>query len=170
MKLASSLIINAPADDVWKVVAHDFHKIGEWASGVETSVINDAVHAPTDATVGGRVCTVPGFGQIRETFTEYDDANMQFTYEAKGLPFFVTDAQNGWTVEALGDNKTRVSFQANMQLVPVIGTLMAIPMKMQLIKLLDEATEELKYYVETGAIHPRKQKLIAKAKRAAATA
>ncbi|MEL6150237.1 MAG: SRPBCC family protein [Chloroflexota bacterium] len=170
MKLSSTVVINAPAEKVWQVVAHDFAKIGEWASGVEKSVINVEAATPEGATVGGRVCSVPGFGQIRETFTEYDEAGKTFTYEATGMPFFVTSAHNGWAVQAIDANTSRVSFNLEMNVLPLVGTLMAIPMKMQLTKLLDEATEELKYYVEIGEIHPRKQALIAKSARRAPAA
>ena len=66
-------------------------------------------------------------------------------------------------------DKPYVSFQAEMNLVPITGKLMAKPMKRQVIRLLDNATEELKYFVETGNVHPRKQKLIAKTLEAEST-
>ena len=158
MKLASELTINAPADQVWKVVAHDFAQIGEWASGVTRSRVNVDAEPLPDAHVGGRICTVPGIGEITETFTAYDERGRTFTYEATGMPFFVRRALNSWNVRALNDNTTQVTFQAEMKLLPVIGTVMGIPMKRQLVRVLDSATEELKHYVETGEIHPRKQR------------
>jgi len=162
MKLTSQTIVNAPADKVWAIVAHDFAKIGEWASGVAQSKINTSADVPVGATVGGRVCSVPGFGEIRETFIDYDEAGKTFTYAATGMPFFVTSAHNSWYVRAVDANTSDVSFQAEMKLLPLIGAVMAIPMKMQLTRLLDNATEELKYYAETGMLHPRKEKLKAK--------
>jgi carbon monoxide dehydrogenase subunit G len=167
MKLASQLKINAPAERVWKVVAHDFAQVGEWASGVAHSKANKNVPTPEGATVGGRVCNVPGFGTVTETFTSYDEVGKTYTFEATGLPFFVTKAFNSWRVRAVDANTTEVSFQAEMHLMPILGSLMAIPMKRQLTRLLDNATEELKYYMETGSIHPRKQKLSANAPQAA---
>ncbi len=109
------------------------------------------------------MCDVPGIGQIQDTFVAYDEAGKTFTYEATGLPFFVKQAHNSWVIRAITD----VTFQGNMMLLPVIASLMAIPMKMQLTRLLDNATEELNYYVETGEIHPRKQALVAKSARPA---
>lgn len=169
MKLTSQLTINAPIDHVWKVIAHDFAQIGEWASGVAHSTINTNVRAPEGATVGGRVCSVPGFGDITETFTAYDEVGKTFTYEATGMPFFVSSALNSWTVRPIDTNTTHVRFQAEMKLIPITGKLMAIPMKRQIIRLLDNATEELKYYVETGDVHPRKKQLLAKSPQVAAT-
>ncbi|MEM7348638.1 MAG: SRPBCC family protein [Chloroflexota bacterium] len=162
MKLSQDLTINAPVDRVWGIVAHDFDKIGEWASGVAHSTTNAEAVIPDGASVGGRVCSVPGFGDIHETFTAYDEEGKTFTYDATGLPFFVRRAENGWTIKAVGANRTRVSFSADMTLMPVIGTLMGIPMKSQMTKLLKNAVEELKHYAETGEIHPRKKALIEK--------
>lgn len=162
MKLSQDLTINAPADRVWRIVAHDFAKIGQWASGVAHSTINKVADIPEGAVVGGRVCAVPGFGEIHETFTAYDETSKTFTYDATGLPFFVRRAENEWVVQEIDSNTTRVSFSADMELLPVIGSLMAIPLKYQMTKLLQNAVEELKHYAETGEIHPRKQALLEK--------
>lgn len=162
MKLSSQLTIHASADKVWSVIAHDFARIGEWASGVAQSKVNIKANAPNGATVGGRVCSVPGFGDLEETFTHYDEAAKTFTYKATGMPFFVTSAQNSWYIQAIDAATTEVSFSLDMQLMPVVGTIMGIPMRIQLVRLLDNVTEELKHYIETGDVHPRKQKLIAK--------
>ncbi len=79
MKLASTLHIKAPAERVWQVVAHDFANVSHWASGVPKSGINTVAEVPEGAKVGGRVCDVPGFGKINETFIAYDEAGMTFT-------------------------------------------------------------------------------------------
>ncbi|MCA9890338.1 MAG: SRPBCC family protein, partial [Anaerolineae bacterium] len=156
MKLSREIIVNASADAVWKVLAHEFGSVGEWASGVAHSVANHALAIPEGATVGGRVCQVPGFGELNESFTAYDEQGKTYTFEAKGLPFIVRAAHNTWRVQPLGNDKCRVSFAAEMQLMPVVGLLAAVPMRVQLGTLLKNAVEELKYYVETGSIHPRK--------------
>lgn len=164
MKIARKITINAPADRVWKVVAHAFADVGLWASGIAHSVVNEAAAIPEGASVGGRVCNVPGFGEILESFTAYDEAGKTFTFEATGGPFIVRSAQSTWLVRALGANTTQVSFQSDLKLLPGIGLIMAIPMRMQLSRLLQNVVEELKYYVETGEIHPRKLKIAAQAK------
>ena len=63
MKIQKSTIINASVDDVWAVVAHDFEKVGLWSSAVVSSGVNPDAAAPEGATVGGRVCDVPGIGE-----------------------------------------------------------------------------------------------------------
>ena len=37
MKFTKSKVIDAPTDRVWKVVAHDFERVGEWSSAVAAS-------------------------------------------------------------------------------------------------------------------------------------
>ena len=165
MRIAKSITINAPADQVWKVVAHEFAQIGEWASAVAESEVNTNAIVPEGATVGGRVCQVPGFGEVHENFTAYDEAGKTYSFKINGLPFFVTSAHNSWVVKAIDASTTEVSFQGEVKMMPVIGSVMRIPLRMQLSTRLQNAVEELKYYVETGEVHPRKQKLLAKATR-----
>ncbi|MEL6405714.1 MAG: SRPBCC family protein [Chloroflexota bacterium] len=162
MKLARQTVINAPASEVWRVVAHDFAKIGTWATAVPKSVINTDVSIPEGAQVGGRICSVNGFGDIYETFTAYDEAGKTYTFEAVGMPFFVTSAHNTWQVKAIDQNTTHVSYEVEMKLMPIFNFLMSLPMKFQLNGLLDKTTEELKYFIEEGVPHPRKQKQLAK--------
>lgn len=163
MQLAKSIVIHAPADKVWTILGDNFASISEWASDVQRSAPNADLIAPTGAPVGGRVCHVPGFGDIYETFTDYDAVGKRYTYEATGMPFFVKAAHNSWQIEALDAHSCRVGFKAEMRLLPVIGTLMGVPMRIQLSKVLQNAVEELKYYVETGNLHPRKLKKLGKA-------
>ena len=163
MKITSQLTINAPIARVWKILAYDFATIGDWASGVEKSIINLKANVPEGATVGGRICQVPGFGDIIESFVHYDEDNKTYTYEATGMPFFVSKAFNTWRTRAIDAETTYVEFEADMQMMPVIGAVMSIPMRSQLTTILDNATEELKYFAETGYIHPRKQALVTKA-------
>ncbi|MEM8862159.1 MAG: SRPBCC family protein [Chloroflexota bacterium] len=160
MKLSSILKINAPADRVWQVIAHDFANISHWASGVPKSTVNVSAAALDGATVGGRTCDVPGFGKVNETFTAYNEAAKSFTYEAEGGPFFLRSAHNSWQVSPLNEHETEVSLAAELVLMPVFRTLMAPILRRQLNKIVAETTEELKYYVETGEIHPRKRALL----------
>lgn len=157
MKIQSQLHIKAPAPTVWRVVAHEFADIGRWASSIARSTPNQEAEVPVGAAVGGRVCEVPSFGHIKETFIHYDEERMTFTYLADGGPFFMESASNGWTVTPFSETESTVFFDAEMILKPGWHIIMALPMRWQINKILRETTEELKYYIETGSIHPRKQ-------------
>lgn len=156
MKFQNTLHINASADKIWSIVAHDFANIGRWASSIVSSGINPEAAIPDGADVGGRICHAPGFGDIKETFLHYDEGEKTFTYFAEGGPFFMKSAHNTWTVIPENDASAHVTFAAEMVMYPPFNWLMAIPMRMQINRIIKNTTEELKHYIEKGEIHPRK--------------
>ena len=79
------------------------------------------------------------------------------------MPFFVKNLVNNWQVTEQGNRQAAVNMKLNIDLMPVIGTLMAPMMKVQMGKLLGEAVEELKFFVENGKPHPRKVQAMQKA-------
>ena len=105
LHLSGRTMIHAPAQQVWHVLAHEFSSIGHWASAIPTSHGVSNLPVPAGAEVGGRVCAtaVPGFTDIQETFTSYDESSMHFAYQAtEGRPWFLKRAENHWFVHALG--------------------------------------------------------------------
>lgn len=167
MKIQSQLEIDAPAETVWYIVAHQFEQIGEWASNIASSARNNDAIIPKGADVGGRVCEVPGMGQIKETFTHFDNKKMSYTYIAGGGPFFMRSASNSWTVTAVNPNQSMVHFDAELIIKPPFRILLSLPIRWQINRLLRETTEELKFYIETGNIHPRKLAQLTKSGRLA---
>lgn len=162
MKFQKSIAVNADADRVWEVVAHDFADVGLWSSAVAASGPNLEAATPDGATVGGRVCATPGFGDLTETFIAYDEAGKSFTFRAAGLPSFITLAQNHVTVAPQGPERSEVTLSITMEtnaLGKVMGPMFAVKLKATLTTFLGE----LKAYVETGQISAKKQKMLAKA-------
>ena len=161
MQFQKSTIINAPVDRVWSVVAHGFDKVGEWSSAVADSGPNLDADVPEGATVGGRVCATPGFGDLTETFTAYSEADTEFTFQATGLPSFVTLAQNHVTVRPAGTNRSEVTLDITMEtnaVGKVMGPMFAIKLKQTLNTYLVELTN----YVERGEVSKKKAKQLAK--------
>ncbi|MEM7799468.1 MAG: SRPBCC family protein [Chloroflexota bacterium] len=156
MKFQDTLHINASAEKIWSTVAHDFANLSRWASSIESSGINHDAPVPNGADVGGRVCRAPGFGDIKETFLHYDEGGKTFTYFAEGGPFFMKSAQNTWTVISESDSTAKVTFAAEMVMHPPFNWLMAVPMRLQINRIIKNTAEELKHYIEKGEIHPRK--------------
>jgi hypothetical protein len=153
------ILINAPATKVWRILAHEFDTIGDWASAIPTSQGIAELPAPPGAPVGARVCStaVPGFGQIRETFTSYDDQGMSFSYEAtEGRPWFIKHAENHWVVRSLGPSTSEVEARAEVEVSLFPGVFLAPLMRFQLGRTGIQTFEELKHYVERGQVHPRK--------------
>jgi Polyketide cyclase / dehydrase and lipid transport len=116
--LTNSIIIDAPAERVWQVVAHRFDGIGEWATAIVASTAAGTVSPAGGAPVGGRVCHtgIRAVPQVTETVVEYDEAARTLTYEATaGMPAFVTMARNTWRVTPLGGGRAAVSFAARVE-------------------------------------------------------
>ena len=173
MEIKKSVIIDQSLDKIWKIMAEDYTRVGEWTSVIEFSKDNDAVKTRLEnAPAGGRVCTAPGFGDVRETITHFDEEDKYFRYQAdiSSMPFFVKGIANNWRFRSLGPKKTEVSSKVELELNTFPGALMAPIMRGQLVKASDTILEELKYYAETGNLHPRKLKALKKAGRTPATA
>ena len=111
--------------------------------------------------MGGRVCAtaVPGFADIQETFTSYDESSMHFAYQAtEGRPWFLKRAENHWVVRALGPETCEVDTRAEVDLPLLPGLFLAQLLKLQMGRVGVRSLEELKYYVEQHQVHPRKRK------------
>jgi polyketide cyclase/dehydrase/lipid transport protein len=100
MRMRAELVVNAPAEDAWVVVGERFGEIGEWSSAIIESVMDGA---PAVGQV--RTCRVAGFGPIaagviKERLTQFDPEAKSLSYEAAGLPWFITRAASRWSVHA----------------------------------------------------------------------
>ena len=160
MQFQKSIQIDADADRVWQIVAHEFDRVGEWSSAVQSSGVNEEAAVPEGATVGGRVC-VTDFGDLTETFTAYDEQNRTFTFQVTGMPSFITLAQNTVEVNPTGPNRSEVSLNIRMEtnsVGKVMGPMFAIKLKNTLNTFLGE----LKAFAEQGELSSRKQKQLAK--------
>ncbi len=160
MQVKRELTINASADKLWQIIGEDYNNVGDWTSEVPSSKPNPDLPAGE-----GRVCSTSGFGDAKETITEYDERRRALSYvaEVEKMPFFVRQMGNSWRIEARDDNRSVVHMHLKGDLLPVFSQLMGPIMKRQLAKSADTILEELKYYAETDKIHPRKQKQLATA-------
>ncbi|MDJ0753866.1 MAG: SRPBCC family protein [Ardenticatenaceae bacterium] len=155
MEVKRELTVNASAQTLWKILGEDYDRVGEWTSEVPTSKPN-----PDLPEGQGRVCSTEGFGDAKETITEFSprDRVLAYTAEIEKMPFFVKEMGNRWEVVPRGDKRALVKMHLKGRLLPVFAQLMGPVMKKQMAKSADTLLEELKYYAETGDIHPRKKK------------
>ncbi|MEM8709280.1 MAG: SRPBCC family protein, partial [Actinomycetota bacterium] len=151
----------APLDQVWRVVAHDFAEVGQWSSAVADSGPNVEASIPDGATVGGRVCATPGFGDLKETFTAYSEQDKEFTFHVTGMPSFITLAQNRVTVRPAGANRSEVTLNITLE-TNAVGKIMGPMFAIKLKATLNTYLEELTNYVERGEVSKKKAKQLAK--------
>jgi hypothetical protein len=145
-----SVAINKPVNDVWKAVYTDFTKVGDWATGVFFS------RPGKKEENADRVCKT-FTGVLYEKIISKDEKNHIMHVEAKGLPFFVKSMIGGYKLREISKSETEATFFVKIKTMPLIGTIMEIPMKMQLNKALSITLDDLKNYVETGKISSKKQ-------------
>jgi Polyketide cyclase / dehydrase and lipid transport len=160
--LTNEIVIDAPAGAVWRVIAFEFDRIGDWATAIPASKTHAAVGFPTvDAPVTGRIChtglrLVP---EVTETIVGYDEAAMTLTYEATGgLPSFVTLARNRWQVTAIAGDRARVSFQAQLRVRGLGGWLFRWWLLRRVGRDGRHLLDDLNHYVTQGTPSPRKQR------------
>lgn len=160
-QMQKSIDINAPADTVWATVTGEFGDVAKWSSGLAAS------HIIVDAQSGqatGRVCepypnSLFGNDPVEEELTELDHAIRCLTYRATKLPKGFRNAQNRWCIVETGANSCRLEISPTAEMNPFFGLLF----KASVGKIVSDALEELKHYLETGQLHPRKLKADAKA-------
>jgi hypothetical protein len=165
MELRSEIAVDAPAGAAWEILGERFHDIGSWAAPITSSCSVGHDGAVAGAT---RACSIASFGPfeagtIKERLIAFDSERMAFEYEAlEGMPSFVAQAVNRWSVHPLDDARSVVRIHATLTLrgpIVLLSWLLRWQMQRGGVRVL----EELRYYVEHGRPHPRKLAAVAKA-------
>ena len=155
MELHIETEINAPADKVWQILAHQFGDMADWTTTLSESRVVDASDYPNfkaapTAPVPARE-TTSSFAKAVEIITEYDEEKKQLTFDAVGLPPFMSSARNTQRVIAKGPNKSVVSFDFRIGLKHIFN-LMSPLLKSRFGKTMGGVQRELKVYAETGRV------------------
>lgn len=156
--------INAPAAEVWAVLAHEFAEIDKWSSTVRGSRVIDISEVPEgyevapSAPIPGRETASPA-GTFREIFTMYSDEQMELTFQADGLPSIITYMADTQRVIPLDDGRSLVTFDVTMAVSGIFRVFGPI-LKGRFASTFGLVQEELKIYIETG--QPAKQAQIEK--------
>jgi len=165
MKIATDIVIDKPIAVVWDVVGTQFGNAHVWAS----ALLHTRGHGEkiSEQVAASRTCEVRGMGRVQEKLLEFDPLGYSLTYKGvDGFPFFVGSAVNRWRLVAEGTG-THVYSDVEVITKGLTGTLMSSMMKMQMSGLMRTTLEDLKFYVESGRPHPRKQKTLAAAQKLA---
>ena len=159
MKIDKTFEVNAPAAKVWDILGPNYTRAGDWASSVFVSAPRAGMPQIAGASAAGRTCET-SLGPFTESIVAYDDERRHVAYTATGdkMPGFVRELKNAWTVDAIDANRSRVTMTLTADIKQPFRALMGWMMKRQFAKVLDEATDDLKVYAETGQPSPRKRK------------
>lgn len=144
MIIDQKIAVNVPAEEVWKLLWHQFENVGDWASTVNLSADRKAM-----GSVKGRTCTST-WGEISELVDKVDKENMSYTYHADGLPAMMKKAQSTWQVKATGENSSEVIAHLEIEFAPLPGFLMGWMLKPKMRKDINQTFEDLRVYINTG--------------------
>ena len=169
MQIERQITIEATPDKVWEVLGPRFDQVDAWASSVDRSTARAGHSQIPGAPMVGRTCETE-IGPVKEAITEYDEVRRIVAYSAHAekMPFFVKDMRNRWALASGQGGRTHVDMRMTAKLSFPFNLFMTPMMKLQMGKLLTNAIEELKFFVENGEPHPRKQKAARAALKAAA--
>ena len=142
--------INKPIEEVWRVVVDEFHNAHEWATGTPRCRKGEA------SEDFDRVCETES-GRLMDKITKIDSENHVLEFSVTGLPFFVRSVVSTWTLNPVSNTETELTMGPRIEVMPVIGTILQIPMKSALKKLYPGLLDDLAIYVETGKASARKQ-------------
>lgn len=167
MRLSGEVTIEAPADRVWEIAGHQFGSIGEWATAIEASRPDGPHAGQTAAPVAGRACEtgMRSFPTVSERIVAYDETNKTLTYVATGLPRFVREARNRWQISAAGPWRAHARFDGVLELHGVTGLLVAIPLRLWMLRVTKAVLDDLKHYAEHGTPSPRKERRLVRLNR-----
>lgn len=147
----ASTAVNAPAQEVWRILADEFVEVSRWAGGVLSSRVNPAaVEGVNGSPVGGRVCEVEGVGLTDERIVTFDaeQGAIGYSIRSEGLPSFVTSMTNTWTVVPDGQGRSRVDVRIKATTSGLLGAVGALPMGRMLGKASTGLLGDLKSYAE----------------------
>jgi len=155
MEIITKLTIEKNANDVWQVMGNQFDQIHIWASFFKDSKPSGEKKF-NEIDFSARETVVEG-GENSHSLDVFDSKNYILSYTVTvGAPPFADKAQAQWALESTNEHSCTASITVNMELKDMIPEEKAAEVKGWLSKSSEGMLEELKYYLETGKLHPRK--------------
>lgn len=145
--------INAPAEKVWQILAHQFADMADWTSTLSESRVVDVSELPSglkiapNAPVPARE-TTSSFAKAIEVISDYSEENMELRFEAANLPVILSTAANTQRVISKGANKSMITFDMNIGLRGIFKV-MAPLLSRRFQKTMGGVQRDLKMYAET---------------------
>jgi hypothetical protein len=170
MNTTKTITIDAAGDKVWDVFAHDFDNAYKWMASIPKSFGKDNGKKYEGSSSAGRVCELdsnPNGMKAKESFLAYDEEKktcsvlIEFLNTPFGFPLVQNVAE--FSLSEQEGNQSVITFSVTSTLKPFAFIIYPI-IKIGFGFVVKQIIEELKFYVENGAPHPRKVKAINKMK------
>ena len=109
MQIVTTHQIQAPAAEVWDVMAEQFADVAGWSSAVIESSLDGPLQAGSTRTC--KLAPTPaGLDTIQERLTTFDRSQKKFGFDiVSGLPGMMKGVSSAWKIEADGPNRTRAT-------------------------------------------------------------
>ncbi|MEL6562772.1 MAG: SRPBCC family protein [Bacteroidota bacterium] len=156
LEFEKKINLDVPATKAWDILWQNYENVGQWAT-----IIPESTARKENGKTKGRVCT-SSYGNVKEWVTHQDSKNMNFSYEADGLPSMFKYGKNNWKIASISENRSTVTMQLSMKMTKIHGFLLGWMIKNKMNKDLENLMEDLKHFAETDNIHPRKMKSLQK--------
>jgi hypothetical protein len=156
MKIRTELIIEKNANAIWQVIGIQFDEIHVWASFFKDS--KPSGKNKFDGIDFSARDTVLDAGTNTHSLDLFDSENFILSYTVTaGAPPFSNKTGAEWALEIIDENTSKASITVNIDLKEGIPEEKVSEVKAWLNKSSNDMLEDLKHYVETGNLHPRKQ-------------
>jgi hypothetical protein len=156
MNIRTEVIIEKNANDIWQVMGIQFDEIHVWASFFKDS--KPAGENKFDGINFSARDTVVEGGTNTHSLDLFDSEKFTLSYTVTaGAPPFANKVGAAWALEIINDHKSKASITINLELKDGIPEEKVSEVKIWLHSSSNDMLEDLKHYVETGRLHPRKQ-------------
>ncbi|MFT6698918.1 MAG: hypothetical protein ACJAVD_000404 [Porticoccaceae bacterium] len=156
MNIRTEVIIEKNANDIWQVMGIQFDEIHVWASFFKDS--KPAGENKFDGINFSARDTVVEGGTNTHSLDLFDSEKFILSYTVTaGAPPFANKVGAAWALEIINDHKSKASITINLELKDGIPEEKVSEVKIWLHSSSNDMLEDLKHYVETGRLHPRKQ-------------
>ena len=110
--IKTTVEIAAEPAAAWKVFGEAFGDWASWAPGIEESTLQGPL-----AQGVVRVNKTPSLGTVSQELVRFEPEARALAYEMRdGLPPFLEQLRNDWTIEAVGSERSRLSGVAHFKL------------------------------------------------------
>ena len=164
MKVTNEAIIEKSIEDVWEVMGNQFGQVHLWSSNfLESRPGGESKFQGLDYSTRQ---TLTERGETIQELDEFNATNQSLSYHiTKGAPEVVEKASAVWSLSSQETNTTKVTFEFSMEIKDLVNKEMASKIKAGLLHASTEMAEELKYYMENGVPHTRKERQLKKLNR-----